>query len=319
MSHAPSFEKIVVTGATGFIGRHLLEELVAAGHRPTAIARRLDQLDDLSPVLEKDVRWVELDLLDHDALDNLLGEEKPSLLFHLAGYTGVGKQGRTTEATLKALNVDATRYLLETATRVGTGRIVIVGSAEEYGNQPGPFDESMSLDPISPYGKSKAEATRIALDLHERINCPVVILRLFTVYGPRQPRGMFVRDAIESAVNNLMFAMSDGTQERDLVFIDDLRSALMASAWTPDIEGSVFNIGSGRSIRLVELARMIWEISQSSGELNVGVLARTEDDMKKTWADTSIANERLGWLAKVDLETGLRATIEWASNRCGVR
>jgi UDP-glucose 4-epimerase len=315
MPHAPSFERVVVTGATGFIGRHLLEELVAAGHCPIAVARRLEHADGFSLASSENVRWVELDLLDHDAVREFLKAVQPTVIFHLAGTKGVGNNERKAAETCRELNVDATRNLLEVSTRAGAERIVIIGSAEEYGNQPAPFDESLSLKPTSPYGKSKAEATRLALDLHKGIKCPVVILRLFTVYGPYQSAGMFVSDAIESAVNNVSFSMSEGTQERDLVFIEDVTRALMAAAGTPGIEGSVFNVGSGRSIRLIELARMIWKISSSSASLNVGVRARRDDDMQVTRADSSLARQCLGWSPKVDLETGLRATIEWASTK----
>lgn len=319
MSQTPSFEKIVVTGGTGFIGQHLLDALVHSGYNPTAIVRRLEQINDVPAPLREHVRWIELDLLDQESVSGFIETEKPSVLFHLAGTRGADVEGGNAASLCQELNVNATVHLLEAANRAGTQRIVIAGSAEEYGNQSGPFDETSPLKPVSVYGKSKAEASRLALEMHERGKCPVVIVRLFTVYGPCQPPGMFVSDAIESAVNNASFSMSEGTQQRDLVFVDDIVTALIACARTPGIEGKVFNLGSGRPIRLLDLAHMIWSVSNSSASLNVGVRARKNDEMQVTWADSSLARQYLGWSPRVDLETGLRAMIDWARKDFGVQ
>lgn len=319
MSQASSFERVVVTGGTGFIGQHLLQALVNDGHHPAAITRRMEQVDSLPDVLKKQVRWIELDLLNRESVRNLLGNEKPSVLFHLAGTRGVDDEHRHAAASRHELNVDATLHLLEDADRAGAERIVIAGSAEEYGNQEGPFNETCELRPVSAYGMSKAEATRLALALHEMENCPVVIARLFTVYGPHQPRGMFVSDAIYAAVNSKSFSMSEGTQQRDLVFVEDIAAALIACARTPGIEGKVFNFGSGQPIPLHDLAQMIWRISESSAPLFVGERPRRVDEMEVTWADSTLARDSLGWHSLVDLEQGLRATIEWATKDFGVR
>lgn len=312
MPHAPSFERIVVTGGTGFIGQHLLRALVNDGYHPVAIARRMGQIGGLPGVLKEQVRWIELDLLNREDIRYFIGEERPSVLFHLAGTRGVVDQQGNPTSTCSELNVDATLHLLEVVNHAGADRIITIGSAEEYGNQTGPFDEARELQPVSAYGISKAEATRLALAMHELVNCPVVIARLFTVYGPYQPRGMFVSDAINAAVNSTSFSMSKGAQLRDLVFVDDIVAGLIACARTPGVEGKVFNFGGGEPISLRDLAQMIWRISKSSAQLVVGDRPRRDDDMDVTWADVSRARESLGWQPLVDLEHGLQTSIEWA-------
>lgn len=312
MSREPSFDRTLVTGGTGFIGQHLLHQLVSKGHSPVAIARRMSHVHSLPNVLKERVHWVELDLTNRDGVESVISTEKPSVLFHLAGTRGVNDPNRNAHQTCSDLNVDATLHLLEVANHHEAERIVITGSAEEYGNQSGPFNESTELLPISAYGMSKAEATRLALALYELKNCPVVIARLFTVYGPQQPAGMFASDAIRAAVNAESFLMSEGTQKRDLVFIDDIIAALIGCARTPDIEGKVINFGSGQPVRLCDLAQKIWKISESKGSLVIGKRPRREDDMDVTWSDSSLARDLLGWQPHVDLENGLRATIEWA-------
>jgi nucleoside-diphosphate-sugar epimerase len=187
-----------------------------------------------------------------------------------------------------------------------------MGSAEEYGKQEGPFKETAVLQPVSAYGISKAEATRLALGLYASENCPVVIARLFTVYGPHQSRSMFISDAVNAAVRGEPFAMSEGIQQRDLVFVNDIVTAIIACAREPEIEGRIINFGSGNPVRLRDLVEMIWRISRSSAPLMVGQRVRRNDDMDVTWADSSLAEELLSWRSSTDLETGLTATVEWA-------
>lgn len=315
MPQVPSFEKIFVTGGTGFIGRHLLQALVDEGHSPTAIVRRVEHVEELPEALQKGVRWIELDLLDEGSVARIIDAERPTIVFHLAGTRRLGSETDGAASFCHELNVDATRHLLVASNRAGAERIVIAGSAEEFGSQPGPFDETTPLKPVSVYGKSKAEATHLALAMHQQENCPVVIVRLFTVYGPNQPRGMFVSDAIEAAVNSESFSMSEGTQKRDLVFVEDAVRAMIAAGSTPGIEGMAFNCGSGTPVQLRDIAQTIWRISESQAALLIGDRIRAADDMQVTWADTTLARKYLDWKPCVDLEKGLRITIEWAQER----
>ena len=312
MSRLPSFDRILLTGGTGFIGRHVLKRLIESGHRPAAVARRIDDVLMLPDVLREHVRWIELDLLDDKSLIDVIQRERPSVLFHLAGSRGVGNGSIDIASNCTAVNVDATLSLLKVATRTGADRIVMTGSAEEYGKQPGPFKESAELHPLSEYGISKAQSTRLALALHDSESCPVVIARLFTVYGPNQSRGMFVSDAVNAAVRGESFSMSDGTQKRDLVFVDDIAAGIVECARAPEIDGKIINFGSGNPVRLRDLAEMIWRISGSDAAMMVGERLRGSDEMDITWADSSLADELLGWRATTDLEAGLTATIDWA-------
>jgi len=276
-----------------------------------AIARRLDRIERLPHALKDRVHWIQLDLFDHGAVSRFIKSEQPSALFHLAGSIGLGSDRVKAATICQKLNVDATVHLLKASNEAGTQRIIIIGSAEEYGNQTGPFDQMSLLKPTSPYGITKAEATRVALTMHDQEDFPVVVVRPFSVYGPQQPRGMFVSDAISAAVRSEQFSMSEGTQQRDLVFVGDVVAALIDAARTPGIEGMAFNLGSGNPVRLCDVARMIWRISGTGATLLIGGRSRSDNDMQMTWADPSLARTHLGWEPRVDLESGLRITIEW--------
>jgi len=234
---------------------------------------------------------------------------KPKVLIHLAGTRGRGDV-RGAQVACDELNVRATLELLESAMANGAERIVILGSAEEYGNQPGPHIESSSPQPTSIYGKSKALATSQALTLYKEAGCPVVIVRPFTVYGPDQPNDMFIAEAVDAAVRGADFRMSEGNQKRDLVFVEDIVQGIIAAATTPNIEGTVINLGSGIARTLRDAAQRIWELAGARSPLMIGARSAQPQELYDTWADITLAQRLLNWNPAVSLETGLERTID---------
>ena len=296
-------EKVAVTGATGFIGSHLVRQLVSLGCKPTLFARSPIS-SGLLAGLDGSVRWVRCDLTDGDSIRAAIRNERPDTLFHLAGTRGRGAHDDCVR-----LNFHGTARLLEALRDHGVRRIVIAGSAEEYGNQPGPLNEELSLKPCSAYGRSKTLATNHALALYAREDCPVVVVRPFSVYGRGQPREMFLAQAIESAVRDIPFKMSQGEQQRDLVFVSDVVEGLIAAAMTPGIEGRVINLGSGQPRQLRDVAGRVWRITGTRAPLLVGALKPAPQELYDTWADTSLARSLLHWEPAVDLDDGLLQTI----------
>ena len=240
---------VVVTGAAGFLGDHLVRTLLAWGVRPMLTEHR----HTAAPWAEDAVRRAPLDLTCPQDVRSFMQKMRPAILFHLAGTRGRGETNPA--AACDAVNFRATATLLEAAQRAGVGRVVLVGSAEEYGLQTGPLSEDRPSLPVTPYGVSKAAASRLALKLFAQRGLPVVIVRPFTVYGPGQPIDMFLRQGVAAAVRGKPFAMSLGTQQRDLVFVADMIRGLMAAAAIQGIEGRIFNIASGTPSRLVDVAR----------------------------------------------------------------
>jgi nucleoside-diphosphate-sugar epimerase len=192
----------------------------------------------------------------------------------------------------------------------GVARIVLIGSAEEYGNQRGPQQESSSPQPTSVYGNSKAIATANALKMHKERGCPVVIVRPFTVYGPDQPIEMFVAEAVDAAVRGTEFRMSEGYQKRDLVFVEDVVTGVIAAATVPNIEGQIINLGSGAAHSLRDVAQRIWEIARARSLLMIGARNAQPEELYDTWADITLARQLLNWTPSVSLNTGLERTID---------
>lgn len=301
---------VAITGATGFIGGRLLDGLLSEGSRPIVLARS-PAPPQIQPWSDARVQWEPVDINDSEALRTALELARPDVLFHLAGTRG--RSGEDSASTACAeVNVHLAIRVLDAATKAGVGRIVTVGSAEEYGPQPVPYHEEMAWRATSPYGISKAAATGFALAMQAEDGCPVVVVRPFTVYGPRQPAHMFISQAVTAAVTEEPFEMSHGEQRRDLVYIDDVVRAFLAASRAPGVEGRVINVGSGSAHRLRDVAEMIWEISGTSAPLKIGARQVASDQFQDTWADITLAQRLLGWSPSVDLQTGLEETLAWA-------
>ncbi|MCC2667979.1 MAG: epimerase [Armatimonadetes bacterium] len=305
MAERHPLERVLITGGTGFIGLHLARAVVALGACPLLAARRATACP-LPADLAGRVRCESLDLLDAEAVRRVLDCERPTTVFHLAGTRARGGAEAVVRCT--ELNVSATVRLIAAATEAGVGRIVSTGSAEEYGNQPGPLHEELSLRPATPYGISRAAATGLAQTL-AAAGCPVTVLRPFTVYGPGQPAEMFVADAIRCAVNGEPFRMTLGRQQRDLVYVGDVVRAYLTAAVAPEAVGQVINIGSGEPTRLCDLAEAIWELTETTAPLEIGARPAPSCELYDTWADITLARRLLNWRPEVDLRAGLRATI----------
>ena len=297
---------MLITGGTGFIGRHLISRLVSRGGRPTVAIRRETDERSLGP-LRNDVRLQTADLHCRDSLARLFGETAPEIVIHLAGV-------RSADAALcNEVNVLATERVLRACVTAGVRRVVILGSAEEYGHQSGPLHEDLPPRPETPYGASKAAATQLAQSMAASEGCPVVILRPFTVYGPGQPETMFLSQAIRCALAHEPFRMTAGLQRRDFVLVDEVARALEAAATAEGVAGEVINVGSGKAHRLRDVAELVWRLSGTDAPLEIGARPAPETELRDTWADIRKAKRLLDWEPRMDLEAGLRHTLATAT------
>lgn len=299
-------EKILVTGGTGFLGKYVVEELIAKGAAPTILTR--NPQTKVFKNLTGKLKLVEIDLFDFSRLTDFLEKFRPDRIIHLAGYTF---QTDKYPDVFEKINYEATAKLLEAAVSVKAERIIIIGTADEYGFQNCPQSETMAAKPVSEYAASKNKAVDYALSLHAKSDLPVVILRPFTIYGIGQPAKMFVSQAIECAVRGIPFEMSKGEQKRDLLFVSDFVNAIIKFLTASGVEGEIFNVGSGQAIALETLARRIWEIAGADEKLlKIGARPTGGNELHDTQADISKISQTLGWQPTVSLGEGLKTVIE---------
>jgi len=294
-------DRILVTGGTGFLGRYVLKRLVAEGHRPLSTTFKETE-EPLDAAFADAVDLVEVDLTDLGQTLELIASHRPAIVIHLAGTTG---HNDPTGERCRLINYEATVNLLDALSASDLNRVVLIGTAAEYGDQPIPFDESMPSRPLSPYGTSKALANDHAMKMHAASGLQVTILRVFTAFGYGQPHKMFLSQLITHGLLNKRFMMSDGEQKRDLVFIEDVAAAILASLTAEKAVGRTINIGSGNGVPLRDVANAVWNACGADKELlEIGALEKTGDAAYDTEADISLAREVLDWSPTVGILHG---------------
>jgi len=311
---------VLVTGAAGFVGSHLSEHLVDLGHDVVGVdcftdfyARSLKEAN-LARVLEQPgFRFLELDLAADD-LGGLL--EDVEVVFHLAAQAGVrGSFGESFEIYLRN-NLRATQRLLEAATAHPVKSFVYASSSSVYGNAAiYPTTERTPRRPVSPYGMTKAATEDLTGTYNRCFGIPVVGLRYFTAYGPRQRPDMaftrFLRAILDDEPLSLL---GDGSQVRDFTYVADIVEGTVAAARHGQ-PGGAYNIGGGRSIKLSAAIRTIEELTGRQARIDQA--PSQIGDAYRTGCDGELARRELGYVARTRLEEGLAAQLRWVLGHHG--
>lgn len=302
--------QVVVTGASGFIGSHLVHRLLAEGARVAAVVRYANVIKNerLRDVWDR-IEIVEADLRNRGALATLR-ELAPEVVFHLAAYNHVGQSFVQVEECFD-VNAKGTANLLDLVAD-GT-RFIYMSTSEVYGYQTAvPFAESMSPQPISPYAITKY-AGELYCSMKQRIEGGegIVILRPFNAYGPYQSSKAIIPELIINALRGETIRTTSGEQTREFNYVTDLVEGLVRAARAPGrIEGPV-NLAAGEEIAIRDLVRKIVEITASSSRVEIGAIPYRPTEIWRMFADSSRARESLGWEPAVRLEEGLGKTVEW--------
>ncbi|MCL7388163.1 MAG: GDP-mannose 4,6-dehydratase [Thaumarchaeota archaeon] len=302
--------RVLVTGATGFIGSHLCLRLLDLG-------MEVHGLDDLSRGSLKRAKILEnsgmslhkADVRDWATVHEVLHEVKPDAVIHLAALISVEESIRMPELYME-VNAEGTRNIVRAASNVGSGRLIYASSAAVYGNPIRlPITEDHPTSPLSPYGLSKLMGERYVTSEFIGREKPV-ILRIFNVYGPGQNpeyAGVITKFMERLSQGDPPIIFGDGEQTRDFIHVDDVVEAFIRSLDTPLNETAVLNVGSGRPFKIIELARMMIRLYGLNVE-PIHVPPRP-GDVRGSYADISLAKRLLGWNPKISLEEGLRRLI----------
>jgi CDP-4-dehydro-6-deoxyglucose reductase, E1 len=301
--------RVLVTGATGFIGSHLVRRLVAEGVRVTAFIRHTSDRSRIKDVLPSiDVR--EVDIRTFGAVNSEMEKVKPEVIFHL-GAEGVTEPFLPHNLALRT-NLDGTINIVKAAVHSGVRRIIHTGTSYEYGDQAA----ESRLDPISPYAASKAAAWAFCRMYHRTMGWPIVTLRLFQVYGPDQANTL-IPAAISAALTGSPFPTTLGEQVRDWIYIDDVVEAYIRTALSDGIDGETLDIGTGQEATVRSVVEQVFSGFDPS-QLKLGALPYRPGEVWRQVANPSRAMELLAWKPKVSLPDGLTRSIEWARQSAGV-
>ena len=301
--------RFVVTGAAGFIGSHLVDRLLDLGHWVVGLdnfsgfySRGLKETNLAAARRVERFLFVEGDVAGVDLVGLLADADG---VFHLAGQPGVRESwGRGFDAYLDA-NVRTTHRLLESLVVSGVPTVVASSSSVYRGDEVRPLSEDDVPAPRSPYGLSKLAAEELIAVYRREYGLPVVCLRYFTVFGPRQRPDMAIQRFVAAALRGLpILVYGDGDQSRDFTYVDDVVDATIAAL---DGASPVYNVGGGSPASVREVVALVGELT--GRRLIVDSRRSAPGEALHTWADCSRARDEFGWQPKTGLAEGVRRQL----------
>jgi UDP-glucuronate 4-epimerase len=317
MSQAVSSRSALVTGCAGFIGSHVVEHLLATGFRVQGV----DSFDDYyDPRLKaenieaalRDERFEldVMDLADPDAVRALAARSRPDVIIHLAGTPGV-RRSIDEPARYVRSNIVATQNILDAFARENPVPIVFAGTSSAYGNDtPVPFDESAPcVTPPSPYAATKRACELLCSVAGATFGAPITILRLFTVYGPRQRPDLAIRKFAAAMLHGKeVVVYGDGSMARDFTHVNDIVRGIAAAA--QEREGfRIINLGNSSPVTVLELVEKMGKAFGVAPRLRL--VPRPPGEMNVTYANIARAAERWSWRPRVTLDDGLADFARW--------
>ncbi|HET9913772.1 MAG TPA: NAD-dependent epimerase/dehydratase family protein [Anaerolineales bacterium] len=297
----------LITGAAGFLGSALANQLSREGHQ----IRGLDDLSTGDPQsLGPDVHFTRGDVSDRPKLWTLL--QDVDVVYHLAARVSV-PESVLYPRDYNDVNVGGTVALMEAMRDVGVRRVVLASSGAVYGDfAEQPLRESFTPNPRSPYAVSKLAAEYYVRTIGGLWGIETVSLRIFNAYGPGQhlppshppvvPH--YLKQALRSGT---LVAHGDGSQTRDYVYVDDVVSALVAAATAPNINGLVINVGSGVETSIRDLIKAVQDVTGTNAEVVYN--AKTSSGVSRLCADLTLASQKLNYRSSIALHDGLRLTL----------
>jgi CDP-glucose 4,6-dehydratase len=323
-----SGEAVLVTGAEGFVGCWMAERLLDAGAR--VVVPRRDVPPDSrfrSEGIDARCDLVLADITDYTEVLRILNEFEVRAVFHFAAQTIVGKANRSPLSTWES-NVRGTYTLLEacrsaSADRTPLERVVVASSDKAYGDQDElPYREQTPLLARYPYDVSKACTDLIARSYAVTYELPVAVGRFANVFGGGDLNfSRLVPDTARAlATGKRPIVRSDGTPERDWIYVEDAVDAYLtvaASLDRPELRGRAWNAGLGRPVPVLELVEMMVRVSGRDLEPDVQGKGRPSGEIDRQWLDSDVIRDELGWEPRVGLEEGLVRTWEWYERRLG--
>jgi len=308
-------EKILITGATGFIGSHLTELCVEKGYDVVAFDRynpnrNLGWLEKSK--YQKDINFIFGDIRDYDSVLKAIKDCK--IVFHLAALIGIPYSYVSPLAYIKT-NVEGTYNILEASKNLGVNQTIITSTSETYGSAAYiPIDEKHPFSAHSPYSASKISADHLAMSYWNSFQLPIKIVRPFNVYGPRQSGRAVIPSIIIQAINSKNeIKLGNVSPSRDFTYVSDTCNALIEILAVKSLFGNSINIGSNNEYTIEDIAKKI--ISKVSSKANIiKEEKRTRSkrsELSRLVCDNSKILKHTKWKPKIDINQGLDFTIDW--------
>lgn len=316
-SAAMSGRSVFVTGGYGLLGSWLVKALLAQGARTTVLKR--DAVVRSALVVEGTERHVNViqgDICDAGLIERALGEYEVDTVFHLAAQTIVGIANTAPVSTFET-NIRGTWTVLEACRHLGIHRVVVAASDKAYGvHDRLPYREDFPLQPVYPYDVSKAATDMIARSYWHTFELPVAVTRFANLYGGGDLNlsRLVPESALAAIEGRPPVIRSDGTLERDYLYVEDAVDAYLAICGLIDDgrgAGEAFNAGGDRPYSVLEIVERMCQVAGTGVEPDVRGKGTPPGEITRQWVDSSKLRTMSGWGPRVDLDEGLRRTIDW--------
>jgi UDP-glucuronate 4-epimerase len=309
--------RILITGASGFIGSTLSDSLLRNGFHVLGI-------DNFDPFYERSIKennianalkkpgyqFREGDIRDMNFINSCSSDFKPDIVVHLAAKAGV-RPSLNDPGSYFDVNVMGTLRILEMMKKNNVNKMIFASSSSVYGNNKKvPFSENDNVDyPVSPYAASKKAGELLCHTFHHLYNLDIFCLRFFTVYGPRQRPDLAIHKFVNSILRDeAIYLYGDGTSSRDYTYIDDIIKGI--SGAIENVKGfDVYNLGNAKPVSLTELVKLLEKLT--GRESHIKYLPMQKGDVVRTFADITKARSELGYNPETDLESGIKNYINW--------
>lgn len=296
-------KRVLVTGAAGFVGANLVAALEAESADVFAMVRAQSKLKHLDSI-ETRAKLIVVDLLDYPSVQTALADVQPHYVFHAA----VGRDDKNWQTTWE-MNSAAALNLLLACDSPSLQHFVHCGSSLEYGNIPAPFKEDDRIEPSSLFGASKAAGSLLLRQQAVTRGIPVVILRLFHVYGRFEPDHRLIPSTIRNIMEDRPVTLTAPGLCHDFVHVDDVVEACLMAALNEELTSQIFNIASGKQTANEEVVEMIGSIIGKRAQIAPNQFPARQWDKSSWCGDISLAFEQFGWQPKISLEKGLQTVV----------
>jgi CDP-glucose 4,6-dehydratase len=317
--------KALVTGGRGFLGSWLAKALVESGEEVSSL-----DVEGASPSglelheIADEVHDVVGDLRDHDAVSGLLAQQSIDSVFHLAAQAIVGDANASPVPTFQT-NIEGTWVVLEACREAGVGSVVVASSDKAYGpHSELPYREDSALQPVYPYDVSKAATDLIARSYWHTHRLPVAVTRMANIYGGGDRNfSRLIPETVTAALDGRRPVIrSDGSPERDFLYVEDAASAYLAIAaavGAGTAAGEAFNAGWGRPHAVREVVDLICELSPAEIEPDYRGEGNPTGEIERQYLDSAKIREQIGWEPEVELQVGLGRTMDWYAEHPSIR
>lgn len=312
-------KKVLITGASGFVGSWLAEHLLRLKTSEIYGTYHSEESKEKSPVKDK-IHFLQADLSQKDAVESLIAHVKPDEVYHLAALASVGASFKDPVATFHN-NIDVEIFLLESLrnNNLTNTRVLIVGSAEVYGyvrSEDLPIDESTPLRPANPYAVTKISQDFLGLQYHISYKMPLIRVRPFNHIGPGQGLGFVVTDFakqivdIEKGRQEPVIKVGNLEAKRDFTDVRDMVKAY-SLILEKGVPGDVYNIGSGKSIKIAEVLDMLISLSNTKIEKETDPTKLRPSDVPEIVCNNTKIRNLTSWEVTIPLETTLKDTLDY--------